>query len=347
MRLDNLPAECDASPMTTSIKTLSLAALATIAGATPAAAAETSPGCKITTVTVKRPKTHRVHGKLRTVYHRVHGHRVPVMVVRHVKHFDCIGTTPAGATPAAAAAAPADKLRAKLDPSFTQDPSNPLAVTYSYDAGAFDEHGTQPLPEGVLTLYSDGTLECSINVGGSVQGGTCPVTYEATGAHTIVVTYSSGATTVTETSVEQIEPFTTSTTIEATYNPLPAPSVEGNDGDGHTWALAGTLTVTAHTTVNGHQAPGAPTVNADGVKLEGSLSVTAIATRGNYNGQLNQFAYYPQSVVIAPAHGNTLSLPIATAEAGTTELTAIYAGTAGYSASSATAPIKLSVPAWQ
>lgn len=342
--------------MTTSIKTLSLAALATLAGATsygvaPAAAAETSPGCKITTVTVKRPKTHRVHGKLRVVYHRVHGHRVPVMVVTHVKHFDCTGTTPPGATAAAAPAAPAPapvhKLRAKLDPSFTQDPSNPLAVTYSYDAGAFDEQGAQPLPEGVLTLYSDGTLECSINVGNSVQGGTCPVTYEATGAHTVVVTYESGATTVTETSVEQIEPFTTTTTVEATYNPLPAPSIEGNDGNGHTWALAGTLTVTAHTTVNGHQAPGTPTVNADGVQLEGSLSVTAIATRGNYNGQLNQFAYYPQSVVIAPARGGTLSLPIATVEAGTTTLTAVYAGAAGYSASSATAPIKLSVPAWQ
>jgi hypothetical protein len=333
--------------MTTSIKTLSLAALATLAGATNYGVAPAA-GCKITTVTVKRPKTHRVHGKLRTVYHRVHGHRVPVMVVTHVKHFDCIGTTPAGATPAAAApAAPAHKLRAKLDPSFTQDPSNPLAVTYSYDAGAFDEHGAQPLPEGVLTLYSDGTLECSINVGNGVEGGTCPVTYQATGAHTVVVTYSSGETTVTETSVEQIEPFTTTTTVEATYTALPAPSIEGYDGDGHTWALAGTLTVTAHTTVNGHQAPGAPVVTAGGVQLEGSLKVTVIATRGNYDGQLGEFAYYPQSVNIAPATGNTLDLPIATVEAGTTTLTASYAGGAGYAPSSATTPIAFSIPAWQ
>jgi hypothetical protein len=88
-------------------------------------------------------------------------------------------------------------------------------------------------------------------------------------------------------------------------------------------------------------------VTANGVQLEGSLSATVIATRGNYDGQLGQFAYYPQSVMIAPATGATLSLPIAAVEAGTTTLTASYAGGAGYAASSATTPIVFSVPAWQ
>jgi hypothetical protein len=52
-------------------------------------------------------------------------------------------------------------------------------------------------------------------------------------------------------------------------------------------------------------------------------------------------------VNIAPATGNTLNLPIATAEAGTTTLTASYAGGAGYAPSSAATPIAFSIPAWQ
>jgi hypothetical protein len=63
----------------------------------------------------------------------------------------------------------------------------------------------------VLNLYSDGLLACSINVGGTVNSGECPVIYAALGAHTVVTTYSSGSASATETSIEHIEPFSTTT----------------------------------------------------------------------------------------------------------------------------------------
>lgn len=128
-------------------------------------------------------------------------------------------STPAPSTPTPAA--PVVKLHAHLDPTFTQDPKNPRAVTYSYSASATQTSGTlsaQPasLPEGVLNLYSDGLLVCSANVGGSVTGAQCPVTYSALGEHTVVTTYSSGSASATETSVEHVEPFSTTTTLSVT-----------------------------------------------------------------------------------------------------------------------------------
>jgi len=114
-------------------------------------------------------------------------------------------------------------LHSHLDPSFVQSPSNPLAVTYAYSASATttNSEGTtsaEPnLPDGFLDLYSDGLLACSINVGGSTTGGECPVTYSATGAHQVIVTYSSGSLSATETYAEQIEPYATTTHLAYKY----------------------------------------------------------------------------------------------------------------------------------
>jgi hypothetical protein len=129
-------------------------------------------------------------------------------------------TTPAPTTPAPASPAPIVTLHSHLDPSFVQDPSNPLAVTYSYSASATETINGTPspnpnLPTGILNLYSDGLLKCSINVGGSTTGGECPVTYSATGKHTVITTYTSGTLSATETYVEQIEPYATTTTDSA------------------------------------------------------------------------------------------------------------------------------------
>ena len=120
-------------------------------------------------------------------------------------------TTP---TPTISAPARTVTLHVHLDPSFVQSPTNPLAVTYHYSASATVGSENEPsLPSGVLNLYSDGLLACSINVGDSVTGGECPVTYLATGRHTVIVTYSSGSTSVTETVTETIEPFSTHTSL--------------------------------------------------------------------------------------------------------------------------------------
>ncbi len=103
-------------------------------------------------------------------------------------------------------------LHAHIDPSFVQSPTNPYKVTYQYSASASEGSSGTPvasLPEGVLNLFSDGLLACSINVGGQVMGGECTVTYAKLGEHGVIVTYTSGTSNGTETYVEHIEPFPT------------------------------------------------------------------------------------------------------------------------------------------
>lgn len=110
------------------------------------------------------------------------------------------------------------KLKAKLDPSFKQSPTDPLAVTYRYSATATetvkgDTVSKTDLPNGVLNLYSDGLLVCSKPVGGGVTGGECAVTYGAFGSHVVIVTYYAGTLAGTVTEVEHIQPFSTQTTL--------------------------------------------------------------------------------------------------------------------------------------
>lgn len=111
----------------------------------------------------------------------------------------------------------------KVDPSFTQASDNPLQVTYSISAGADATTSTGvttdlatvgQLPSGVLDFYSQGSLVCSINVGGATDGGPCTVTYPTTGTYTVVTEYiPTGASAVTQTEVETIAPFATHTVI--------------------------------------------------------------------------------------------------------------------------------------
>lgn len=121
-------------------------------------------------------------------------------------------------TPMTPPPTPTITLRAYLDPSFVQSSSDPLVVTYSYSASATATltgvSTSEPsLPAGILNLYSDGLLACSINAGGSITGGECPVTYKNTGIKNVVVTYSSGSTSTTATYSEDIEPYPTTTSF--------------------------------------------------------------------------------------------------------------------------------------
>jgi len=116
------------------------------------------------------------------------------------------------APPSAAAPKPSFTLHAKLDPSFTQNAGNPLAVTYDYSASANKltdgvSQGEPSLPSGVLELYSEGLLACSMDVGGATGEGQCPVTYGSYGTHTVIVEYLSGeASGTTGDEAERIEP---------------------------------------------------------------------------------------------------------------------------------------------
>lgn len=184
---------------------------------------------------VRVDKTRRVrrHGRMVTLKVRKHGHVVKVRQVR------CVHRTAKKQT--TVAQAPVIGYKANVDPSFTQSPTNPLAVTYSYSADAtetidgttIDLGAEGQLPAGVLNFYSATTpggsvgLVCSMNVGGATLGGSCPVTVAATGSYAVTTEYipnSAGA--VTETDTETIVPAATTTTLpsqtsgpDTTYSP--------------------------------------------------------------------------------------------------------------------------------
>lgn len=154
---------------------------------------------------------------------KVHGKRVEQMwcVYRAPKPAAKAPVPTPGVTPAGHV--PAYRLHARLDPSFTQNPDNPTIVTYTYSASASVEgvglaEDAPSLPEGVLSLYSDGLLACSMDVGGAITGGECTVA-SSIGAQTVVVTYQSGSTSATETYSEVIGSVATTTTDEATSSP--------------------------------------------------------------------------------------------------------------------------------
>lgn len=169
----------------------------------------------------------------RVVKHRRH-HRTKVFCVKRAarKHRATPTVAPTiapTATTAPQALAPEKaKLHAHLDPEYVQNPLNPFEVTYAYSASATQEvAGTAartaaveepaPLPSGVLSLYSDGMLECAINVGSGVEGSECPVTYQRLGEHKVTTIYTSGEQSATETEVENIEPLTASVALSVDF----------------------------------------------------------------------------------------------------------------------------------
>jgi hypothetical protein len=139
-----------------------IAAAAAFSFAAPAAA---STSCKTIVV-----KVHAKHWVWRN--ERRHGKVVRVHVrVSYVKteHRKVCATTSPTTTPTTTPASVVTLTA--LDPSFTQDPTNPLAVTYHDSASATTTTGgvsapDPTLPAGILNLYNDGLLACSINVGG-------------------------------------------------------------------------------------------------------------------------------------------------------------------------------------
>jgi hypothetical protein len=174
--------------------------------------------------------------KCKRGYHRVKRHHKSVCVKRRKK----------------AAAKPAFALHAHLDTGPRRDPLNPFKVTYGYSAsatrlaggGAARASAEEPLPEGVLALYSDGKLECAVNVGGANADGECPVNYTTLGAHKVTTIYTSGQVSATETTVQQIDPLPTTSSLTAEYEALP----EYEAVDGYPWLRIGTLHVRATVT---------------------------------------------------------------------------------------------------
>jgi hypothetical protein len=192
------------------------------------------------TVTVK----HHKHGKIVKRKERVCVYVKPKPKTAPVPATVVAPSSPAPSTPAPAAPvqtpttpAPHIALRAHLDPTFVQNPEDGLEVTYSYSAEAQRELDTavfenEPeLPNGVLSLYSDGLLVCSMNVGGGTTEGECPVTYSTYGNHTVDTIYSSGETSATTgNETEDVEPFPK--TIEGKWEAASANVVVRNHDEG-------------------------------------------------------------------------------------------------------------------
>jgi hypothetical protein len=167
-------------------------------------------------------RTHYVR-KVEKVKRREHGRTVKVretfcvyVAPKPVKTVAPATTTPTpvATTPAPTVTAPSPiiTLHAHLDPGYVQNPSNPLHVIYSYSASATKTtqgvtSGEPDLPSGILELYNEGLLACSINVGGSTNEGSCPIEYSTYGNHSVVVEYLSGeASTTSGAEIERIEP---------------------------------------------------------------------------------------------------------------------------------------------
>jgi hypothetical protein len=185
----------------------SLALAATAAAKTPAKfyVPRAHHACKAHYVkrTVRIAKRH--HGKLVRRHHRI-------VMVRQTR---CVLVAPTTAKPPVTSPAPTlaapTVVRAGIDPSFTQDPSDNLRVTWSYSVSS-----NGALPDGTLTLTvqepskTGSSGGCTINVGGDVTGGTCTQELPHYGAWNVTVSYSGASTTVapaTSTDTEDIEPL--------------------------------------------------------------------------------------------------------------------------------------------
>jgi hypothetical protein len=133
-----------------------------------------------------------------------------------------------------------------------QSPANPFEATYRVSADAVASAGNSSvnlaaigkLPTGVLQLLSDGTLACSIDVGGATASGDCTIDYSALGQHSLTAQYEpdhQSAYAPFETTTATIYSYSSSTAESIVQN---ASSVTQNGVD---IVYSSTYTVTAAT----------------------------------------------------------------------------------------------------
>lgn len=120
----------------------------------------------------------------------------------------------------------APTVRAKVDPTFTQNPSNPLEVTFAYSASITD--GTLPTGTLSLTVSVPGQVSvaggCTMNVGGTTYGGNCTVTLPNYGDWQVTTTYAGATSGSTATEVVNI-PGTMPTTTTTGAPVAPGPTL--------------------------------------------------------------------------------------------------------------------------
>jgi hypothetical protein len=267
-------------------------------------------------------------------------------------------TTPAPASPAPSTAPSPSiekvKLHAHLDPTYTRNPLNPFEVSFAYSASASEQtfsaqsvalgaEEPAPLPAGVLAFYSDGKLECAINVGGAVAGSQCPVTYTALGEHRVTTILSSDELeNATETEVVNIAPLATQTTLSVSYSPIAEPA-EAEPASGVWWI--GDLTISLAASPQGRTpVMGCGEGLAGEVTVGGCYQLTTAALEhvyANETGSCSAPEMGKVSIGQSPASRGA-HLEAAQLETGEFHLRASIAAGGGYSASEATAPIQFS-----
>ena len=194
--------------------------------------------------TVKVRELRRVvkHGKVSWVTVRRHGKIVYVKQTRCVlippKTPAPTVTAPAPAPTAATATAPLP-VRAGIDPAYTQDPTDPLRVTWDYSASA----AVLPLGTLALTVSEPNAVAssggCVINVGGPTKGSSCTLELPHYGLWQVAVTFAGSSTNVTpstSTDTEDIEPLPATVsykwgTDRGTANPTVSANVIGKSAD--------------------------------------------------------------------------------------------------------------------
>jgi hypothetical protein len=227
--------------------------------------------------------------------------------------------TPTPTTPTTPTTPPV--VRASIDPSFTQDASDNLKVTWTYSAGATGS----ALPDGVLAFTvtpAGGTLGpvggCTINVGAVTNGGTCTIELQNYGDYQTTVTYTgSGAAIAPSTSTEtdSIEPLPVTNTYQwGTDAPTAGayvhtilegnqarvtvgdPNFEGATSINLTDSAGGQCTalvsgITATCTLTDSATPTSYTLSYPG----GTTTTTTVATA--HNGQQSVTDQWPSTVV--------------------------------------------------
>lgn len=254
-------------------------------------------------------------------------------------------------------ASSAVELHAHLDPTFTRHPLDPFKVTYAYSASATKRataasaEKPAPLPSGVLSLFSDGKLECAVFVGAGVKGSKCTVDYAALGRHRVKAIYTSGQRSAAETRLERIPRLKVAagefeTAVVGTVKPVEgAVEVEANRP-----ALVEVVTTSYF-----GQDP--PPIEAT-LDCEGDVAPESLSPSGCYQAtDFTEYVYarskHPCSVGVEgvfissktqPALVKGFEFSPAEIESGANHLRVTIPAGGGYAASEATVPIQFKLP---
>lgn len=240
------------------------------------------------------------------------------------------------------------KVRAVIDPQFTQNAVDPLEVTFAYSASITNG----ALPTGTLSLAISApgqvsvTGGCTINVGGSVYGGDCTVKLPYFGDWQVTTTYSgaSSGSTATEvvsipgaspttsttgdvgllTTTTAVSDATTTSSQATTTSTLPTPALSWGN-----WSIAGgasgsgpiTMTIPTATKVTIY-----PFASFNGAQIGGGLDITA--SPGTYSMLYQSGNYSVSNCFNIPSTGAQCQVTFNSA--GTYTITMTYLPLTGY-----------------